>query len=151
MNREIKFRLWNSAWKTFYKQYDGTEVIGLWKVGLMNTLIANGVEIYEGDIVICHDSYSDVYKKHLLVAWGKDTACDSMRGWSLYQKYDHEHWVEYVETYMNAIAPHTREKFENIMITVDGVEYEEYYPMEGIAYEVVGNVFENPELLNKND
>lgn len=93
MNREIKFRVWSKSCGAYLKQYQGSKAIGLYIVTPFNnlysnicyersdlvfeqftgTLDKNGVEIYEGDIIIATNS--NVFSKEV-VSW-----LDNSTGW----------------------------------------------------------------------
>ena len=142
--REIKFRVWdhnNKNWALFANAIDiangSVYEIGMdWETVLHETTIQqytglkdkNDLEIYEGDI-ISFDEYPNI----IFVV-----------GWSVYEEVG---WSLYSNT------PNAKPKYHELEQIFNNIElYEEYsmrYFDQGV-YKVLGNIFENPELL-KND
>jgi uncharacterized phage protein (TIGR01671 family) len=161
MDRNIKFRVWDKVTQKFVEDdYYKNEFISValeLGSGLCvskNDLIlqqntgiiaVNGVEIHEGDIVKVLNTYNHGYGHDFAVLWGSSNACDSTHGWSLYVKYNHEFWVDYYKN--NSDLEYDKSIMNNILVETDGVKYMEECDMEGIKYEIVGNIFETPELL----
>jgi uncharacterized phage protein (TIGR01671 family) len=145
MNREIKFRAWvdNGFIKEMHYEIDmnSADAISLWhKVGFINQypenlLIKewqkeivwmqftgltdkNGKEIYEGDILLCHEYDSRDYCASRII----QTFGNAVVG------FNHGSFYYYPKGNMN--CPH-----QLLMYA--------YMP------EVIGNIYENPELLNE--
>ena len=142
--REIKFRVWdhnNKNWALFANAIDiangSVYEIGMdWETVLHETTIQqytglkdkSDIEIYEGD-VITFDEYPSI----IFVV-----------GWSVYEEVG---WSLYFN------PSHTEQKFEKLKQIFNNIDLYEEYPMSYFdqkGYKVLGNIFENPELL-KND
>lgn len=162
MNRETKFRAWDNNKKewidlsarsedgfvpknVFYQcPKDGLMLLGSGGYAYNATIQQwtgikdlKGKDIYDGDIVIVEDSYSDIYKQERIVSYTKCQACDTYIGWALFFPFD---WLVEDEWY-------NRKSMEPIMKMVGDVEVMQDYSLEGKSYEVIGNVFENKDLL----
>jgi uncharacterized phage protein (TIGR01671 family) len=143
--REIKFRVWDKLEKRFiypdegYQGHytlslrgkfhnlqngsGGDEYIIQQYTGLKDK---NGKEIYEGDIITF-----DEYPNGIFVV-----------GWSVYEEVG---WSLFVKN-INAILS----VYEPLAYTFNGIELYEEYPVSYFVqngYTVIGNIFENPELL----
>ena len=125
--REIKFRAWDKKGKEMFRLamisfLDKGEIILTGRGGSTDNKNAilmqytglkdkNGKEIYEGDIVKCHESIIEPQKETIyLIIW------------------DDEH------------AAFTQKNKENSW----GLGYMKIYPVE-----IIGNAYENPELLKE--
>ena len=138
--REIKFRLWSNGLKVMYTP--DNEIGGLWSIPMApNGVIKptykddilmqftgrkdkNGKEIYEGDILLFHDFYN--------------------RGF-------HAYGGEWVEDHEDLIGPVV---FDSCSFCIDPrgqTVLDDYIPLEQILghinFEVIGNIYENPELI----
>jgi uncharacterized phage protein (TIGR01671 family) len=127
--REIKFRAWERVQRRFI--YTGP----IWKSDFWNMLEAdpdvydiqqytglkdnNGKEIYEGDII--RETLGN-QKGNFEVVYFPQMACFAGR------------------TYVDSLISLGKEERINIIFSENGL-----IPLE---YEVIGNVYENPELLN---
>ena len=123
--REIKFRVWDKKEQIMYQpndtyrkvklpgeDYNEKNVKYMQYTGLKDK---NGVEIYEGDIVVVHrkwrsGNYIEKPYKGIII-WDKDTASFGLQD-----------------------------------LSIDRVEF-----LQPIEYEIVGNIYENKELLERED
>ncbi len=151
MNREIKFRIWNKRSKRFvqedtdvdnrrgynlgeyaispngdiyfYEQHDGgmdvLEPDDLERSQFTGLEDKNGKEIYEGDIVIYEYTYNEAMESS---AYGNGEVCD----------------IDMVEWYEGRYILNRKGLSSKMYFLFD--DYKEL--------KVIGNIFENPELLN---
>ena len=140
MNREIKFKVWdsiNSEWLKangifddfeYHCPFDFTGKLQKSQILLQYTGISdiNGKEIYEGDIVENTTAYEE-YCSPAVVIWGK---------------YEYCYWtLAYVAK--DDIYP-------EVIHDVNGFKLTEESPLlqNGLGtYEIIGNIYENPDLL----
>ena len=138
MNREIKFRAWDKKWKHLYEvtsifprkkavmcsccRYKFDEIELMQYTGLKDK---NGVEIYEGDIVKMHYFFQDVNLSTL-------------------GSFENEAEITGI-LYINEYG-----------IFIENEDGEDYFicnyiqePSEEL--EVLGNIYENPELLKESE
>ncbi len=141
MNREIKFRVWDKRetkgmstqnmlynaqshdlWQDFvdYPGYELMQYTGLNDI--------NGKEIYEGDILI-NKTTDEEYCSPAVVVWSKYEEI----GFSLAYKYKDE-----IKEHLNIL----KHSINNINLI------QEFRLVRYGTYQVIGNIFENPELLN---
>jgi uncharacterized phage protein (TIGR01671 family) len=148
MNREIKFRAWDSRWKrifysdnqddakflgaklggsliaTFFNHFYGDKTVGQF-TGLKDK---NGKEIYEGD----------------LIRWGLGFT----------GSYDKEHWHRYAVVEINPDIQFRIIYYET-SIGLEKMPTDNYvfrygkfaYKETDLYIEIIGNIHENPELL----
>ena len=84
----------------------------------------NGVEIYEGDII--YSEFSDGSNTKCLVGWNDDMHCDwLMDGYAYRSKLEGYSYPEFLPELMLNFSKHSK------------------------VFEVMGNIFDNPELLEK--
>ena len=135
--REIKFRAWGKNSKEFLQDKNGYGLtlkeiqnisdIDLWEFQQFTGLKdKNGKEIYEGDIIEFTDKwewYRGQYAIKMLFA-------DKEEKEILKKQYDNE--------------PMERRVVE--LETFDGINFSKYDLEQG-RWEVIGNIYENPELL----
>jgi uncharacterized phage protein (TIGR01671 family) len=128
MNREIKFRVWYSKWKTMSQvtgylwEEDGINEENLEKYGYDERILMqytglkdkNGREIYEGDIVKA--SINRLGTMNYIIEW--DIAGFNLKFIST-EKYS-------IPMFTNLVTPGLQE------------------------IEIIGNIFETPSLLNEN-
>lgn len=126
--REIKFRAWNEKNKEMiyninllfsnhlndcFEEYEECGLKIMQYTGLKDK---NGKEIYEGDIIRTHFSFShEVTQEPFIIQWNKDKAM-----------------------------------FEGVKQNPEQDEYLRsfsFFPEQRFIYEVIGNIHENPELL----
>ena len=145
--REIKFRVWNSDNKEFISQkdfhlitirFDGlpqffsgdyVTIHGkFWPEHLVLQQYTgikdkNGREIYEGDIIMNESDH--------------DNAAMCVVGWSVYEEIG---WSLYYPF---------REPMEPLKQNFNGIDLYEEYPLKygGPCYEVIGNIYENSDLI----
>lgn len=152
-NRQIKFRAYDTRVKKFIDT--GFHIIGGFmlfggfddwilnnefkELGLLeryNDIVIqqftglqdkNGADIYEGDIVE-NLTTDEEYCSPALIVWAKY----EYFGWSLAFKNKH------LEDYQKKLLEHE---------TVAGIVYEEFQLTRYGNYKIIGNIFENPELL----
>lgn len=142
MNREIKFKGWNSIVcrmsdpMTLREIYETKAV--QWHIidwlqytGLKDK---NGVEIYEGDIV---EAWSSGSKVIFMIKWRQEgSPC-----WLLYPNFQNrDHWSISATKYKKG------KQFITVECKVTEPDKEGFYD-DGLS--VIGNIHENPELLNK--
>jgi uncharacterized phage protein (TIGR01671 family) len=124
MNREIKFRAYDSLVKEMFQlntlwldmKYKERFTI-MQYTGLKDK---NGKEIYEGDLLTCLNTHDDYQSDVLKLTF--ENGCFCLR-------------LLNTDTFATAIS--LRENIENSLMSTD---------LEPI-YKVIGNIFENPELL----
>lgn len=136
--REIKFRAWGKNIKEFLspdgkvfgltlKEIQNIEDISLWEFQQFTGLKdKNGKDVYEGDIIEFTDKwewYRGQYAIKMLFA-------DKEEKEILKKQYDNE--------------PMERRVVE--LDTFDGINFSKYDLEQG-RWEVIGNIFENPELI----
>lgn len=138
MNREIKFRAWYPYSKRVNKEWIGIMITDkklaeLFRMAEINDYRLmqytglkdkNGVEIYEGDIVIFNKENSRVFDRYR-VEWVNSGL------WA----------VRILDNYQSSMPYSDR-------------DYVEFYPLQNTSpsmtatsCEVIGNIYENPELL----
>lgn len=132
MNREIKFRAWDKEEKKFVLYFDLSQNPMIWSDKMKDDYVItqytglrdkNGVEIYESDIVTGeYDNLMVDYSVKGVVEMGLTYDSD---GWANEQTYG---WV-------------STHKDDDTSSLLDLVEYN--------GCEVIGNIYENPDLLNK--
>jgi uncharacterized phage protein (TIGR01671 family) len=146
--KTLKFRLWDESkkeWSTgrdFLISLDGEVLFGeksKYEYECRDQIVQqytglkdkNGKEIYEGDLIINETSDEDWGNPQLVV-------------WSKYEEVGFAVAVSLNK--MHSPSYHLHELNHSIL----GSIFQEQYPLNQTMgrYEVVGNIFENPELLN---
>ena len=89
----------------------------------------NGKEIYEGDIIKNHTPYEE-YCRLAVVVWGK---------------YEYCYWALAVLDLRNKIAPEVVHNINGFALKEELPLYQKYFG----SYEILGNVYENSDLLIK--
>lgn len=131
MKREIKFLAWDSK-KLVRPDYIDREGIAHWQensipetssdvIQFIGLTDKNGKEIYEGYIVIFHKGYAD------------DSWTDTEQG------------LPYVIEWDKQTCKFFAKRNNNYLTPCSNMESRKY-PW---AWKVIGNIYENPELLNK--
>ena len=130
MNKEIKFRgKTKDGWvcddvRGYWSTYNYADVdpntVGQY-TGLKDN---NGVEIYEGDII--YSEFDDGSNTKCLVGWNDDMHCDGLMDECAYRaKREGYSYPEFSPELMSNFIKHSK------------------------VFKVIGNIFDNPELLEK--
>lgn len=131
--REIKFRIWDKH----FRKFDYFDIYSAWgripEDSRENIQQFTGIsdckdqEIWEGDI-LKNMTVGEEYCDPAVVVWGK---YDEV-GFAVAYKYSHDE-----------IEPELSHEFNGLTL------HEEFRLSTFGCYEVIGNIFENPELLTK--
>ncbi len=137
MNNIFKFRAWDKLnHRILHWRYDADEILTAFPYDagdehtdnyqiqqFIGVLDLEGNEIYEGDILLNHNCYEE-YCSPAVVVRTKYEYC----GWSLAYK--------------------TKEKNEELRHRINGIDvFEEFQVMNKGQYLIIGNVYENEELI----
>jgi uncharacterized phage protein (TIGR01671 family) len=137
--RELKFRAWNKKEKQMYFNsrldlffrhmiYIGKEFEIMQYTGLHDnkrtTEYPEGQEIYEGDIIRYTNEIEEIFHEEIGIVVFEQAECN----------FCIQRTVVNLENYPVPKTTHT-------IYLIDNVQYH-------AAYEVIGNIYENPELLN---
>lgn len=149
-NREIKFRVWEKARKrmnhnihsiNFHENIITLLWGGVYTEKLKNVELLmwtglkdkNGKEIYEGDIVkwntIPYDMMSSSYEQIFEVKWDEENA-----GFTPFFSYRHDSDESWSGDHYGTLSQQ------------DWAKKEDY-----LQFEVIGNIFENPDLISKGE
>lgn len=122
--REIKFRAWDKERKAWWT-LDGTDKLSVLNDEAFEIMLytglkdKNGKEIYEGDIVKCYEEDVEAEPYIKKVSWYGDD-CH-------YPAFDLDPMDDYIEC--------------------NGLQYYAGVQPNGEQIEIIGNIYENPELL----
>lgn len=157
--REIKFRVWNSE-GMISPDYIDREGKAHWKENsipeISNKVMQytglrdkKGVEIYEGDII---KHTTTIIKGNEII---KPTLCEII-GVVKWGSYSDGEYVDNVECWLLDNSPLSellyQVKHHNQSEKKNGywqARYNSYWNYKGDNYEVIGNIYENPNLLKK--